>query len=62
MWKIFSTVIYTKKLGYLIQTYWLLKSGKNKPIKTPCKLRFTWYMKDRKKDVDNIAYAKKSKK
>ena len=49
--------IMRKKL--IDETYWLLKSGKNKPIKTPCKLRFTWYMKDRKKDVDNIAYAKK---
>lgn len=25
----------------------------------PCQLKFTWYMKDKRKDPDNIAFAKK---
>jgi len=32
----------------------------NKPkIKTPCKLKFTWYCENRRSDADNIAFAKK---
>ena len=32
----------------------------NKPyITTPCKLKFTWYIKDKRTDADNICFAKK---
>ena len=32
----------------------------NKPhITTPCRLRFTWYIKDKRTDADNICFAKK---
>ena len=30
------------------------------PIKTPCKLKFTWLIKNKKTDPDNIAFSKKS--
>jgi Holliday junction resolvase RusA-like endonuclease len=30
-----------------------------KKITTPCKLRFTWHIKDKRTDPDNIAFAKK---
>ena len=29
------------------------------PIDTPCKLKFTWYIKDKRTDADNICFAKK---
>jgi len=32
----------------------------NKPkIKTPCRLKFTWLVKNKQRDLDNIAFAKK---
>ena len=32
--------------------------GKEK-IDTPCRLKFTWLIKDKRRDLDNIGYAKK---
>lgn len=29
------------------------------PISVPCRLKFTWYVKDKRTDPDNIAFAKK---
>ena len=37
--------------------YYSLKG--HKPIEYPCKLRFTWLLKNKRMDLDNIAYAKK---
>ena len=30
------------------------------PITTPCKLKFTWYIKDKRMDPDNISWSKKA--
>ncbi len=37
---------------------WITKKHKNK-IEPPYFFEFHWYMKDRKKDIDNVAFAKK---
>jgi Holliday junction resolvase RusA-like endonuclease len=29
------------------------------PITTPCKLKFTWYIKNKRTDADNICFARK---
>lgn len=31
----------------------------NKKIQTPCILKFTWHVKNKRKDPDNIAFSKK---
>ena len=36
--------------------YWTCKGLK---IETPCKLKFSWFVKDKRSDPDNIAFAKK---
>ena len=28
-------------------------------FKWPCRLKFTWYLRDKRKDPDNVAFAKK---
>lgn len=31
----------------------------NDKIQTPCKIKFTWYVKSKREDLDNICFAKK---
>ena len=38
---------------------WCIKSQKSQPITVPVVLHFTWYEENRKRDLDNIAFAKK---
>jgi Holliday junction resolvase RusA-like endonuclease len=45
------------KKDYTYQTKYIAM-GQEK-IKTPCKLRFTWYIKNKRVDPDNTAFAKK---
>lgn len=40
-------------------TYALSLMLKGKKIQTPCKLKFTWIIANKKRDLDNIAFAKK---
>lgn len=35
------------------------KQQKLKPIKSPCFVEFSWYCKNKKKDKDNVCFAKK---
>lgn len=35
------------------------KKQKLKPVYAPCVIEFHWYCRDRKKDKDNVAFAKK---
>jgi len=39
--------------------YWECKSQGLKPVKGEVKLDFYWYVKTRRRDADNIAFAKK---
>ena len=39
--------------------YWEAKSQKLKPVSKPVHISITWYCKNKKKDPDNIAFAKK---
>ena len=37
----------------------LAKTKLRKPIKTPVRMRYTWFEKGKRRDMDNIAFAKK---
>lgn len=42
------------------RVYWECKSQKIRPItKFPVKITYTWFSKNLKKDIDNVAFAKK---
>ncbi len=41
------------------RVYWECKSQKLKPINNPVLVDCTWYCKNKKKDKDNISFAKK---
>ena len=41
------------------RVYWECKSQKLKPINVPVKVDCTWFCKNKKKDKDNISFAKK---
>lgn len=41
------------------QTQLVYYQVRHKKIETPCKLLFTWHIKDKRTDPDNIAFAKK---
>lgn len=39
---------------------WLAKVQKIAPVQNyPVQIKYVWYMKDRRKDIDNVAFAKK---
>ena len=44
------------KQNKAIAYYQMLRKPK---LKTPCKIRFTWYVKNQKTDPDNTAFCKK---
>lgn len=52
-----------KYLGAKIKrdtTHFVMMSVMNKEkIKTPCRLKFTWMISNKRRDLDNIAFAKK---
>lgn len=39
--------------------YYAIKAGVKKVENYPVKIKYNWYSKDRRKDIDNIAFAKK---
>jgi Holliday junction resolvase RusA-like endonuclease len=41
------------------RVYWHSRNYKGTSIAVPVHITFTWYMKDRRKDLDNCAFAKK---
>ena len=42
------------------RVYWECKEQKIAPIKKyPIKIQFKWYSKDKRKDIDNVAFGKK---
>ena len=42
------------------RVYWECKQQKLSPVKEyPVKIMFKWYSKDNRKDIDNVAFAKK---
>lgn len=41
------------------RVYWKCKELRIKPLKSPVKISFHWTVKNRKKDKDNITFAKK---
>lgn len=48
-----------KAMTYKCQTYIMRAMQLGVTFPTPCRLKFTWIIPDKRKDPDNIAFAKK---